>query len=748
MLHSANFTEVLLSHACFVQYFLEPKETMAVNCVFLVSMLTASLCISFTRANNTTNQNTTGGHSVCDSFCTIEDLSAVAQLFEKQTTVEKARVVYFTLYTKGLFCVQDIGYASAWLWAVDEKEPSMYLPSDFLHFSNILRPYLRQQLNIHLDCTAKTRTATLHESGTSLHDAFVATLMQNLVRTSGALCSRLMKPQRAELYTCCELDVPTSEKKCSVVEYSGIAGWLWMLYILLFITSIGILPFYLPGIICFFPSPKVSEDGISCLELGDPSPAGFRCFLVKVFVPQTNNSLLDKTRVLLLRIIFIPSLAVLPLLLGSATLISITSITSGTSVQFSSSFFIMCCCAYVVQSLFAALDLPTPPKPCKFCNIVFSEPVVHHTTADEIRAHLKLQLYVPLTRCRLFSCCYLRQVKTLLRRCLKAPMVSVLYPLQLLTVVVVFFLALLGLVVGNVFFFLFYFSRGCPLDNFDLCGTRLGYLRRIFERHITGKISSFVLKWIEVLVRTLSAYAVGYVVYGASIESGIMLFYTIMTIIDDADVLFPYLGLSVLILYYLCSCFRSFSEYYQQLKINLYQGCKKYQESKKSEEGCTSQGKLILYTRNKAVAIPKDLYETACKELHMPVMQNLWLAVLKAAGFLIFVLFVFASIMVFGARSGIAPLTQTVAMFIAGFFPKLFVLFSSGMTLKEDLELEGQLEDIICNYVQRQAMADREEETTFVEMDSTEGRAINMAVFVNNTNDTTIERMDTAVVQE
>ena len=405
----------------------------------------------------------------------------------------------------------------------------------------------------------------------------------------------------------------------------------------------------------------------------------------------------------------------------------------------------MCCSAYVVQSLFAALDLPTPPKPCKFCNIVFSEPVVHHTTADEIRAHLKLQLYVPLTRCRLFSCCYRRQVKTLLRRCLKAPMISTLYPLQLITAVLVFFLALLGLIVGNVFHFVFRFWCSCPLKNFELYRHRPGYLKRIFEHcchYIPGKMSSSVLKMIEHFVHVLSSYAVVYVVAAASIESGIMLFYTIMTIIDDADVLFPYLGLSVLILYYLCSCFRSFSEYYQQLKINLYQGCKKYQESKKSEEGCTSQGKLILYTRNKAVAIPKDLYETACKELHMPVMQNLWLAVLKAAGFLIFVLFVFGSIMVFGARSGIAPLTQTVAMFIAGFFPKLLFLFSSGMTLKEDLELEGQLEDIICNYVQRHAIADREEETTFVEMDSTEGTAINMVVLSgNNTSDTTIERV-------
>ena len=690
-------------------------------------------------------------------------VSCDTTILGKQTTVEKARVVYFTLDTKGLsYCLQDKGYESVrssnWLWAVDEKEPSLYLPSDFLHFSNILAPYLRQQLNIHLNCTAKTRTASFHVRGTSLHDAVVGTLMKDLVRTSGAVCSRLTKPQSTELYTCCKLDVHTSEIKCNVVQSSGIAGWLWMLYMLL-LTSAVIFAFYLPVITCFFPFPKVSEDGISCLELGDPSPAGFRCFLVKVFVPQTNNSLLDKTRVFLLRVVFIPCLAVFPLLLGNATLIAfgiskiISVMPSRSSVTF---IFLCCCCAYIMQSLFVALVLPTPPNPCTFCKIVFSEPVVHHTTADEIRAHLKLQLYVPLTRCRLFSCCYLRQAKTLLRRCLMAPMVSTLYPLQLLTVALVFFLALLGLVVGNVFYFLLYFSRGCPLYDLDrLSGTRPGFLKHIFElrccHYITGKISSFVLKPIEVFIAILSVSAVGSVVAAASIESGIILFYTIMTIIDDADVLFPYLGLSVLILYYLCSCFRSFSEYYQQLKIKLYQGCKKYQESKKSEEGCTSQGKLnksVLYTRNKAVAIPKDLYETACKELHMPVMQNLWLAVLKAAGFLIFVLFVFGSIMVFGARSGIAPLTQTVAMFIAGFFPKLVLLFSSGASLKEDLQLEGQLEDIICNYVQRQSMADREEETTFVEMDSTEGTAINMTVFVNNTSDTTIERMDTAAVQE
>ena len=456
--------------------------------MILVSMLAATLCISFTQANYTPNQNTSG-HSVCDSLCTIEELPAVTQLFEEQTSVEKARVVYFTLDMKGLLCLQDIGYESVCgLWAVDEKEPSLYLPSDFLHFSNILAPYLRQQLNIHLNCTAKTRTSSLHVRGTSLHDAVVATLMRDLVQTSGALCSRLTKPQSAELYTCCELDVHTSEIKCNVVQSSGIAGWLWMLYILLFIASIGILPLYLPGIICFFPSPKVSEDGISCIDLGDSSPTGFRSFLVKVFVPQTNNSLLDKTRVFLLRVVFIPCLAVFPLLLGNATL---SNITNGT-FQFSSNSFIMGCCAYVVQSLFAALDLPTPPNPCKFCNIVFSEPVVHHTTADEIRAHLKLQLYVPLTRCRLFSCCYLRQAKTLLRRCLMAPMVSTLYPLQLLTVALVFFLALLGLVVGNVFFFLFCFFRGCPLNNLTFMelgpDTRGVFLSGIVVTVLLGKL--------------------------------------------------------------------------------------------------------------------------------------------------------------------------------------------------------------------------------------------------------------------
>ena len=244
-------------------------------------MLTASLCISLTRANYTTKQNTSG-HSVCDSFCTIEELPAVTKLFEEQTTVEKARVVYFTLDMKSLsYCLQDKGYESVsssnWLWAVDEKEPSLYLPSDFLHFSNILRPYLRQQLNIHLVCTAKTRTASLHERGTSLHDAVVGTLMQDLVRTSGAVCSRLTKPQRAALYTCCELNVHTSAKKCNVVQSSRIAGWLWMLYILLFITSIGILPFY-QGSFASFPRRRFPKTGLVALIWEIQVPLGFVVF--------------------------------------------------------------------------------------------------------------------------------------------------------------------------------------------------------------------------------------------------------------------------------------------------------------------------------------------------------------------------------------------------------------------------------------------------------------------------------------
>ena len=94
----------------------------------------------------------------------------------------------------------------------------------------------------------------------------------------------------------------------------------------------------------------------------------------------------------------------------------------------------------------------------------------------------------------------------------------------------------------------------------------------------------------------------------------------------------------------------------------------------------------------------------------MPMMRNLWVAVLEAVGFLIFVLSVYCSIVLVAARSGMAPLIQTVAMFFAGFSPKLLQLFSFGMAKQklEELEMEEQLEDVIIMYVQRQSMAERD----------------------------------------
>ena len=719
--------------------------------MFLVNILTASVCISFTRANYTTNQNTSG-HSVCDSFCTIEELPAVTQLFEEQTTVEKARVVYLTAdirhNNESTFC-QDKSHekssnSSLLVWVVDEMEPSLHLPANFLRFSYILSPHLKHYLKINLSCNLKTRNTSQYQLGTSLYDAFLRTIVEDLVGTNtGSVCSLREQQGGGIEFNCCEL--LASETKCHVVQSTKFVGLLKMLYILWFVIAFVILPLYPPGIICFFPSPKVSEEGISCLELGDPSPAGFRSLVAKAFIPRTNNSLMDKTRIFLLRVIFIPCLAVPPLVLGYATQIDFFLTTSPVRV-------IICFGAYILESLLAAF-FPTRPKPCKCCKILSSEPVVHSTIADKVKAHLSLQLYFSVTRCQLFSRFSFSLLKTHFPLRFEPPIGTALLFLKALLFILAFFPALLFLMVGNAYIFFISFWESCPINNLN--HRRPKSLIRFILRYRSRSIFrcsgfSAMMKDAEWSVQWLSKLTVVLLVFGSAWTTGITLLYTIMTIIYDVDVLFPYVVLSVLILYYLHSCFRSFSEKYQLLKIKLYQSCKKYQESRKSEEGCTSQVKLILYTKSQGIAIPEELYKSACQELRMPMMRNLWVAVLKAVGFLIFVLSVYCSIVLVAARSGMAPLIQTVAMFFAGFSPKLLQLFSFGMAKQklEELEMEEQLEDVIIMYVQRQSMAEREEGTTYVEMDSTEATAMDLEVFADNNSDTTIERMDTAAVQE
>ena len=173
---------------------------------------------------------------------------------------------------------------------------------------------------------------------------------------------------------------------------------------------------------------------------------------------------------------------------------------------------------------------------------------------------------------------------------------------------------------------------------------------------------------------------------------GIHVGFLVITAIDFADIVFPLLAFSVLILYNIYSCFSSFSEKYQLLKIKLFQGIKEHHDN---------SGRLLLvFTEKGATAIPEDLFKIACKELDIPMGKTFWQGFMKMISLVAFTITVYASIQIFGSRSGTAPLTKVVAIFLTGSLPKIISVISAvgNQEKLQEMDMEVRLKDFIATY--------------------------------------------------
>ena len=196
---------------------------------------------------------------------------------------------------------------------------------------------------------------------------------------------------------------------------------------------------------------------------------------------------------------------------------------------------------------------------------------------------------------------------------------------------------------------------------------------------------------------------------------GVHVGFLVIAAIDFADIVFPLLAFSVLILYNVYSCFSSFSEKYQLLKIKLFQGIKEHYDN---------GGRLLLvFTDKGATAIPEDLFKTACKELDIPMGKTFWQGFMKMISLVAFTVTVYASIQIFGSRSGTAPLTKVVVIFLTGSLPKILSVISAGgnQDKLQELDMQVRLKDVITNYANSQVIVNMgsENEEQLEVLDST-----------------------------
>ena len=546
------------------------------------------------------------------------------------------------------------------------------------------------RMGIYLNCSATAREYhlenivpdTLNEKSL-LEDAVTGSLIRDLMREKGVLCFPWESHSDGGIfYKCCHFNKLTTGITCNLVQ-STIDGWIQALSGSWLFGSI-IIFLYLPAVICLFPSlPRVSRDGIPCIALEDPSPAALQSLIAKAFarpnvVPRRNVA----------RLFFMKSLTSCILLVVALNALGLNLSNYRVSIAFGVLMGIS-----TVDNIIDLVMPRTQPATCPGCG----QSPGHSDASDAIKEHMNEQLLITSSRCHklskdIMSCiCFrpsFKSVTTAICSVCRIFMYTVLFPF-----------AITGLLIGGGYLILRQLIRLSPLP------TIAKFKRYLFRERIQiflARNHSCLMK-VVVWYFVIPLLAIWNVlqIFLAEVTLcviGIRVGYLIIAAIDFADIVFPLLAFSVLILYNVYSCFSSFSEKYQILKVKLFEGIKEYHEN---------GGQLLLvFTEKGATAMPEDLFKGACKKLGIPMRKTFWQGFMKMVCLTTFTITVYASIQIFGSRTGTAPLTKVVVLFMAGSLPKVVSVLSSGgnQDKLQELDMEVRFKDVIATYANSQVI--------------------------------------------
>ena len=677
----------------------------------LCLLLRVSLCIATASAAAAKSETNQSYHDVCEWSCAIKSYATVAEGFLQLVDEEKERFVNLTINahteSEAILCKNSSVYNSSEFhpsWAADEREPYLYLPSDLVGFSISTSPFhYKERMTITLSCigTVPENAPPALTNTSRLERAVTRSLMQDLMRERGVLCfPRESQDQFPTVYWCCRFDgaaITCDQVQSTIARLVRTLHDLWQ-----YVLYIGAA--YLPALLCLFPClPKKSKEGNRpCIALDDPSPAALRSLLVKFLVPQLQKD----TKIIVRLWLFLFKAGV------SFLIMVPVFYAQGWNLD-----TLLKICGVVLYSLHGlqvfteAFGSASAIKKCILCE----KP--HLDTLEAVKAHVRDQIWISTKNWREYI---VENYASLVCYCPEGASPCQKIGWEVLGIFTFLFLlpfVLLGCAVIFSLTFLIY-SPTVSITIFDMS---CAYEHFTNAKGNTSKAFS-LLAFVPVLGRF------GFLVWiiFASRTWGMLLSYGIMVVIDRADTVLTLVAFWALVLFYLHECFSSFSEKYQLLKIKLFLAIIEHEgantkcgESSRVETttgrettpNTTGRESLLVHTKLTGnEAIPEDLYEKACKELDMRMMKTFWVAFVKMACLIIFVLSVYYAIMIFGARTGVTPLTKMVAFFLAGLFPQMLPMLSSGQQTLQEHYMEMKVKKIVrAEYsTEKPATTDRE----------------------------------------
>ena len=473
--------------------------------------------------------------------------------------------------------------------------------------------------------------------------------------------------------------------------------WQVVVLILFCIPALSLV-YYAPAFLCFFSPTVVKENDVRQIILEGASPVSFRSLLGNYFFSGDDGTIWHKTRTFTLLVVVLPALF-LPL----AIALDKNYLKSYTGDEFDilpdigfgalhlfHPFYLACYACYVFQAI--CLSFLTVKyfhgKTCTVCRHV--QPDIYNCRDQKLPGqiihHLRQQPLILLKCWRLFLRYLVNYFRICLSVVLPCQVSSVssclgicLFPIFLLLIPLVALMLLTALsLVALVSLFL-----TCPVST--ICNVTRG--RRFVYRLAVFKYTAKFLSFCCYPLTFIGAYIV--LTFSAIAIMKSLLWAITQLCSEDS---LPYLACFILVFYYVCSSYSSFTGKYQFLALTLYKHHKK-------SPAVTDQQETERYTLipDTVMRIPKELFDEACERL-MPIRVGVCILVLRLAVILAFIFLVFSLPMWY--HVSVTPVTRALLMLLSGLLLKIIDIFISdgGQKNIETTAIDEKVSYIIEDY--------------------------------------------------
>ena len=314
--------------------------------------------------------------------------------------------------------------------------------------------------------------------------------------------------------------------------------------------------FYFPAILCIFSTVVAEERGIRMLILDGPSLMGFRGCVSKVFF--TVKSYSEFFAFYYIVVCFFVTLLVVVFSAESL-------LTPSLNVDnYLTNTYLSCYSVFALRSLSVCfIPALSFTRPCLVCHFAGVRHIRNFSCQREIRQHLRVQPLIFMQFLELFSRTFLTYCSAieLVRPSCKAFYVR--YPVQLFKILVCLVTLLpVILLITAVCILLCLVALFCSSPSvtfFDLaieamkCRNNL-ILRVLFAVSVSLGFPIMLTIYCDLIVARLAINTVG----------------AIRVLVMNLNESLPYVACSVLVLYYLWSCYSAFTSKYQNLGLTLY----------------------------------------------------------------------------------------------------------------------------------------------------------------------------------